>query len=703
MPLVLHLLNRSRYRNVDWGAMMFLDGVEPRQSHSTRFKQWGLLALRTLILSLLAVALARPVIRAGGLPPARPGRTAAVILLDRSASMSLNDTGRVRLDLAREAIFQLLSPGFHRGDDLWLIPLGAGEPAAAPSYASDPQVMANLVKEVTVASGEADVAAGLRAAIDLLSTAEAPNREIYVVCDRQASSWRGVEEEFLRDWRRRMTPLPGSPRLFVVPVGTSESDNVAVEAIHLLRWPLVADQPADVEVRLHNYGSVPRGAVPLTVEIQAGGPKRLVRHMAVNIPAAGIASAVVSITFSNPGSNVISARIDAPGTATDKQLDYSVEVLKDFHALIVDGDEREGSLQNGADFLRLALSPYANPKRNTAGVTVLRPEAWGAAELRDIRVLVLANVPSVTESQAEAIQQFVYGGGGLIVAPGDQSRIDNYNVMLPWLPGALQPAIADSGATATTLGDMELTHPIFGFLEGRPEPAPAAVRRYFPATPRAGASVLGSYADGKPFVIESAAGRGRVLLMTTPVDTDWNALPLTRFFLPFAQSMLRYAGAGPSVEQAARRNLSPGQEILADFDEPLDSRNVVVTGPLGRVEPADVMISQFGTSGEIRCARTFAPGIYRVLPQGMGDLHPVQFAVRTPAAESNLTPLPEDRWRWLERELRVEGIDSERRTPAVSQEIVRGGIDLWLPLLGGAIVLSMIELSATRRWAGREA
>src|SRR2546423_5029139 len=121
VPLALHLLNRARYRNVEWAAMMFLVGVDARTLQSTRLKQWLLLALRSSILALLAVALARPVLYGRSAPPARPGRTAAVFVLDRSGSMSLNDNGRLRLDLAREAIFQLLSPGFHRGDDLWLV------------------------------------------------------------------------------------------------------------------------------------------------------------------------------------------------------------------------------------------------------------------------------------------------------------------------------------------------------------------------------------------------------------------------------------------------------------------------------------------------------------------------------------------------------------------------------------------------------
>src|SRR5437763_16998985 len=96
VPLVIHLLNRARYRTVDWAAMMFLDAMEPRADHTARLKQWALLAMRCGGLGMLAFALARPILYARGLAPQRPGRTAAVILLDRSSSMALNDNGRPR-------------------------------------------------------------------------------------------------------------------------------------------------------------------------------------------------------------------------------------------------------------------------------------------------------------------------------------------------------------------------------------------------------------------------------------------------------------------------------------------------------------------------------------------------------------------------------------------------------------------------------
>ena len=703
VPLILHLLNRSRYRNIEWGAMMFLDGVEPRrQLNSTRLKQWGLLVLRSMILALLAVGLARPVLHARGLPPVSPGRTAAVLLLDRSASMSLNDNGRVRLDLAREAVFQILSPGFHRGDDLWLATLGDGDPDRAARYATDPQEMARFVKEVTVPSGEADVAAGLRKAIELLIRAEAPNREIYIFCDRQAASWRNVNDAFLREWRQKLARLPRAPRVFVVPVGSDDTDNVVVEAIEPLRQPLVTEQPVDIAVRLRNHGTVPRAAKQLTVEVRAGGGKRIASQLPVNLPADQATTVIVPVTFNQSGSNIITARIDAPGTLAENELHYSVEVLKDLKVLIVDGDEGEGSFQGGADFLKLAIGPPPSSKRNTAIVTVVRPDAWGPSDLRDCRVLILANVPSVTDVQAEAIERFVYGGGGLLIAPGDQTRVDNYNLQMPWLPAILQPPIAESVGGSTKVGTLELSHPIFRFLDGRADPDPATVRRYFPATPKAAALTLGSYANGKPFFFESLVGRGRVLLMTTSADADWSILPLTHFFLPFAQSAVRYAATGPPVESALKRNLILGRPILADFESPLDAANVVIAGPQGRADASSFAVSQFGLNSQVRYTNAQVPGIYKVSPHRDVDAQTIQFVIRTPPEESDLTDLPRERWQWLERELNVERIDPQGRTLAASQEAFRSGIELWLPLLGAVIVLSIVELSATRRWAGRQ-
>jgi hypothetical protein len=81
VPLVLHLLSRARYRTVDWGAMMFLRGADARQRQSTRFNQFLLVAVRMAVIALLAVALAKPVVRGAWVGQAQQGTLTAAIVL----------------------------------------------------------------------------------------------------------------------------------------------------------------------------------------------------------------------------------------------------------------------------------------------------------------------------------------------------------------------------------------------------------------------------------------------------------------------------------------------------------------------------------------------------------------------------------------------------------------------------------------------
>ena len=62
IPLIIHLLNRRRFRVVRWGAMQFLDAALQTNRRRIQWQQIALLALRMAIPIFLAVAMARPVL-----------------------------------------------------------------------------------------------------------------------------------------------------------------------------------------------------------------------------------------------------------------------------------------------------------------------------------------------------------------------------------------------------------------------------------------------------------------------------------------------------------------------------------------------------------------------------------------------------------------------------------------------------------------
>src|SRR5215469_8587059 len=87
LPIIIHLLNRLRYKTVHWAAMIFLLKANRAATRRAKIRQYILLALRCLVLLFLIWAMARPLVggwigsAAGGAPET------VILLLDRSASM----------------------------------------------------------------------------------------------------------------------------------------------------------------------------------------------------------------------------------------------------------------------------------------------------------------------------------------------------------------------------------------------------------------------------------------------------------------------------------------------------------------------------------------------------------------------------------------------------------------------------------------
>ena len=87
LPVLIHLLNRRRYRRVPWAAMAHLMAAERHSRRRVRVQNALVLMLRTAAVALLVLLFARPGL-ARRLPGLNgPDGSRAVLLLDDSASM----------------------------------------------------------------------------------------------------------------------------------------------------------------------------------------------------------------------------------------------------------------------------------------------------------------------------------------------------------------------------------------------------------------------------------------------------------------------------------------------------------------------------------------------------------------------------------------------------------------------------------------
>src|SRR5579859_1092164 len=86
-PLVIHLLNRRRYRVIHWAAMDLLREALVRNRRMLQLRDLLLLALRTLCVLFFALALARPFYAVTSQTNDPDQSVHAVLIVDNSLSM----------------------------------------------------------------------------------------------------------------------------------------------------------------------------------------------------------------------------------------------------------------------------------------------------------------------------------------------------------------------------------------------------------------------------------------------------------------------------------------------------------------------------------------------------------------------------------------------------------------------------------------
>ena len=121
LPIIIHLLNRRKYRERSWAAMRFLLAAIRKNQRKIRVEQWLLLAVRTLLILCVVSAMAKPFLESLGALPLLPGqRTHRVIVIDGSLSMSYTPAETNRFDQAKALAAQLVRDA-RRGDALSVV------------------------------------------------------------------------------------------------------------------------------------------------------------------------------------------------------------------------------------------------------------------------------------------------------------------------------------------------------------------------------------------------------------------------------------------------------------------------------------------------------------------------------------------------------------------------------------------------------
>ena len=681
VPIVVHLTRRQRRNVVHFPSLMFLEKIPYQEQRRRRIQHWFLLSMRGLALMLVAAAFARPFLdqsAVGALGSSGPREV--VVLVDQSYSMAIDD----QLDRAREEAEQVFD-GLGPLDRASLVAFARGANVIARST-SDRTRLRGALDTLEVSSGATRYGPAMKVAQTILEESNLALGEVYLLSDFQRNGWTG--DEGIR--------LPPGSTVTPVALGSDEAiDNLMVTDVSLPRQTVDNRERITPTARIVRRGGTE--ARDFIVALDLDGQEIQTREVRLE-PNAATAVSFQPFTLSQPHT-AGTVRLPEDALSADNSHHFVLSPGTSLPILVVEG-------ARAADDVSLYLQGALRISDDGRFDVRMRRSATVRPVDLEGRAAVFLNDVQLDGGSAERIRAFVEGGGGVLVALGqDGGWPASAADLLPGTVGEMEERMQGRGGR---LGYLDYEHPVFEVFAG-PRSGDFTGARFYAArrlAPTDSASVLARFDDGSVALAELRVGRGKVLVWTTSLDAFWNDLALQPVYLPFVHRLAEYLGG----RAEALPWFEAGQVVNLADPEALETAGLVSSEAAGLMEGLDqVALSPTGgnTSLPAGDGPRYLPleehGFYTVRPPGSNPDRPFIMAVNVDLEESNLNRIDPD-----ELVLQIEAPTvvpdgSPRLTQAVElqREDQERRQSLWRWLLVAALGLFMVE-TVVSNWISRK-
>ncbi len=627
VPVAIHLLNRFRVRNTDWGAMKFLLLAMRNNERRIKLQDLLLLILRLALVALAVLIFARPAVKTAGKPGDSQGPVAAMVVLDNSASMGRSLGPEICFDRAKRQIGEWLT-GLDGQSLAGLILVSNRVEPVMPRPVPDLAGVRNALTEAALSDRGSDLSAGVEQAVESLQNLSGLQREIRIVTDGQAAAWTR-NPSFLK-------LAADHPDIRFVPVivgGDEEPTGCGIVSLMPEGGAITMDHPARFRVEVINTGRSDVSEVPVKLVTASGQPAG--QSTIPRIAAGGRAVTIIEASFPAPGPNAVIASIPPDSFAADNERAFAFEVSSQPTVLVCEGNPSASAVDRGGFYLSHALAATgAGLSVTTTGVEDLTTEL--SPENTPPLAIFLCNTALPSPAGLNALAAYVKGGGSLVIFPGDAVDPSAWNeqpVMAELLPGKIGAMVETAeGEPPLVWAGNGFTHPITELWNDPAQGRLSAIRvnRHFPLEGKEKSRVIALLSNNSPVLLEGKAGAGSVVLWGTALTPAWSNLPLHPAFVALTQRLMNHLGGSRN----AGFNFAPGELFRKEVPREFRGAELSVIAPDSPTPRGAGVVVPDGERDWVRYSMTDRAGVYRI---NVGPDALTTFAVQMDAAESDLT------------------------------------------------------------------
>ncbi len=590
-PIIIHLINRLRFRRVRFAAMEFLLASQQRNRRRVLIEQLILLLLRILLVLGLMMLIARLILDPSQLSVFRGARTHHMVLLDDSGSMRDRIGDTTAFGEGVSVIKKLVAEGSRRpGTQIFSLVLLSNpeQPVFSQRDVSESFVaeLDTKLENLKASHRALSLVNGLTAARTLFGDKEDVGaiKHLHVLSDFRQRDWQDAKA---LSASVESLDAAGVTLNFVKTVEQRHA-NLAVTDLSGDLQVAAAGVPVRLRVTVKNFAE--QAAIEVRLSVFQDGQKLPMTLTFDKIEAGESVEREFDLVFETPKKHDVRVSLEGDPLSEDNSRLLALETSAVHKVLIVDGDPSgdEGSYVVDALAADPRITGFA-PQIETVDYLRRRP-------IDEFQAIYLLNVADLPADALDPLEKYVAAGGGLAWFVGASVKTAYYNESLfkegkGLFPVPLETAPRDLPIVEDSGPDLVLaSHPIFRVFEGQENPYLDVTRvaKFFPAAanwPRDdqargdGVQTIATLRNRQPLIFHHRFGKGNVITCLTTCGPAWNNWAKYASYVVLQLELQKHIAR--SDRQLERRLAGEPIVLTLNPSEFTDMIDIVVPDPSG--------------------------------------------------------------------------------------------------------------------------
>ncbi|MEM7476498.1 MAG: BatA domain-containing protein [Planctomycetota bacterium] len=581
IPLAIHLLLKRQKVRIPWAAIELLRKVIHQESRRVRFEQWLLLFIRTSILVLFGLAVARPY---WGSPESKSGRPKEpaklwVLVIDTSYTMGYESQDGTRLQRAVERASELVRDASEEDSFLLLTLSNPTKALISKPVQSKERVLAEL-RGIELPEIISNIPEGLGYVDSLLqrvkqSQPRKRQARVVILSDFVQSNWK----ETLGKNKGSITAFTARHSTVLISFGVPNPKNIVVESLTCDRNSCIAGEQINVSASIFLVGNSQLSAVSVQISLD----DEQVALEPIDLTPGQSAQVQFTVPIDKVGTHVIRASIPRDPLASVDQLSADSS-----RSMVVECRERQRILfveseVNDSRMLQLSLTSGKPPSQRDS-YRVIQTIELLSSDLDQWELIVANDLRFIDAPLLNRLRSYVQEGGNLILGlgPSTPASVWNDGIQTQNFLGFQLDVPSEEQAWAIDPLDYEspLTQPFRGYPDAGLLTTPV-FKHWLIQQPDNRLIQDVGLVDSGPLITRFQYGRGwTACLLSAPQATNdlsqeqptWNAIATWPSFVPlmqtieqsfFESNMQRYnADCGSILEGAIRSNTPTDVEAI---------------------------------------------------------------------------------------------------------------------------------------------